>query len=322
MRMQVGVGLWCLQASVLQPRPFPALYADLLDDARWAETVGLDSLWLSEHHFFYDGYCPAVLTAAGGMLAVTDRLRVGTGVLLLPLHTSRRVAAAAADLTASSGGRFDLGVGAGYRAVEYEGRGLAFGDRLPRMVAGLDTITGPAAGGAPVWVGVSSPAAARRAGRRCLGLFLSGAFPLPVVANLVGEHRRAFAQHHPEAGHPPPVGLLRNVWLADARADQERARTWARSSYVVYAGLGWSAADAGMDFSASAEASMREVGEGAYIGPAHVVAEQLAPYSELGVDVVVCRVGYDLPPRAAVLEVMERLGRELRPLLVGAEGVL
>ena len=177
------------------------------------------------------------------------------------------------------------------------------------MRAGLDEVAGC---GAPIYVGVSTAAAARRAGRRGLGLFLSGAFSATVVAEMVAEHRRAW-ENAGAVGERPPVGLLRNVWLADSAAAQARAREWVRSSYVVYAGLGWTADQAGMDFSAQAEASMDDVEQGALIGPANRVAEELARYE--GVDQIVCRIGYDLPPRSAVHEVMERIATELQPLL-------
>jgi alkanesulfonate monooxygenase SsuD/methylene tetrahydromethanopterin reductase-like flavin-dependent oxidoreductase (luciferase family) len=313
--VEVGVGLWCLQASALRPAPVPGLYAGLLDDARHAEQLGLHSLWLSEHHFFYDGYCPALLPAAAAALAVTERLRVGTGVLLLPLQRPERVAAAAAEVARLSGGRFDLGVGAGYRAVEFAGKGLAFHSRLARMRAGLDVVTGA---GAPVWVGVSSAAAARRAGRRGLGLFLSGAFPAPVVSSLMGEHRAAWEAAGSPGGRTPPVGLLRNIWLADTPAEQAQARAWVRSSYVVYAGLGWTADQAGMDFLAGVEASMNEVERGALIGTAAEVAEALAPYR--GVDVLIGRIGYDLPGPEVVREQMSRIATELVPRLDGPGG--
>ena len=94
--MRIGIGLWCLQSTATVPRPFTALYQELLDDARLAEASGVDSLWLPEHHHYYDGYCPALLPAAAAALSVTTTLTVGTGVLLLPLHDPARVAADAA----------------------------------------------------------------------------------------------------------------------------------------------------------------------------------------------------------------------------------
>ena len=64
--MRVGIGLWCLQSTATAPRAFTGAYQELLDDARLAERVGIDSLWLSEHHGYHDGYCPALLPAAAG----------------------------------------------------------------------------------------------------------------------------------------------------------------------------------------------------------------------------------------------------------------
>ncbi|MGI9614901.1 MAG: LLM class flavin-dependent oxidoreductase, partial [Acidimicrobiales bacterium] len=76
--MKIGIGLWCLQSTATAPRSFTTAYRHLLDDARLAERAGIHSLWLSEHHGYYDGYCPALLPAAAATLAVTDRLEVGT----------------------------------------------------------------------------------------------------------------------------------------------------------------------------------------------------------------------------------------------------
>jgi len=78
--MKIGVGLWCLQSTATAPRSFTQAYADFLEDARIAEAAGVHSLWLSEHHGYYDGYCPALLPASAAALSVTENLAVGTGV--------------------------------------------------------------------------------------------------------------------------------------------------------------------------------------------------------------------------------------------------
>ncbi len=319
--MKVGIGLWCLQATATAPRAFTGAYRELLDDARLAERVGIDSLWLSEHHGYHDGYCPALLPAASAALAVTERLRVGTGVLLLPLHDVDRVGAAAAALTGRSGGRFDLGMGMGYRPNEFEARGLSIGDRVKRMNAGLDTLA--AADPAPLWVGVTSEVAARRAGRRGLGLMISGAFSKTVVDGLIAAHREAWegASRPDPTGargeRPPPVGLLRNLWLADTPGERRQALDWVRSSYLVYAGLGWGADDTGVDFVAQIEQSMDEVEASAIVGSTEEVADHLHHYDD--VDLVICRIGYDQPPRAALTEVIERIGTELVPAMASSD---
>jgi len=322
--VRVGIGLWCLQATATAPRAFTGAYRELLDDARLAERVGIDSLWLSEHHGYHDGYCPALLPAASAALAVTERLRVGTGVLLLPLHDVDRVGAATAELTRRSGGRFDLGMGMGYRPNEFEARGLSIGDRVTRMNAGLDSLA--AADPAPLWVGVTSEVAARRAGRRGLGLMISGAFSKTVVDGLIAAHRDAWgAAGQPDPSgtrgdRPPPVGLLRNLWLADTPTERRQALDWVRSSYLVYAGLGWGADDTGVDFVAQIEQSMDEVEASAIVGSTEEVADHLHHYDD--VDLVICRIGYDQPPRTALTEVIERIGTELVPAMAATgEGV-
>lgn len=314
--MKIGIGLWCLQSTATAPRSFTTAYQHLLDDARLAERVGLHSLWLSEHHGYYDGYCPALLPAAAAALSVTDELHVGTGVLLLPLQDPNRVRSAAADLDERFDGRFHLGMGMGYRPGEFSAKGLDMSDRVKRMNSGLDVLSADPP--SPLWVGVTSEVAARRAGRRGLGLFISGAFSKHVVDGLVSAHRQAWHEAGEPGGQRPPVGLLRNLWIADNPTERRRALDWVRSSYLVYAGLGWGADDTGVDFVAEIESSMDEVEASATVGTASEIAETLAGYD---VDLVVCRIGYDQPPRSALVEVIERIGSELTPLMNEATGV-
>ena len=311
--MKIGVGLWCLQSTATAPRAFTQAYQDFIEDARIADAAGVHSLWLSEHHGYYDGYCPALLPAAAAALSVTERLEVGTGVLLLPLHDAERVRATAAELNERFDDRFHLGTGMGYRPSEFSAKGLEMANRVKRMNAGLDVLAADRPG--PVWVGVTSERAARRAGKRGLGLMISGAFSKTVVDGFIAAHREAWH----EAGCPgdaqPPVGLLRNLWVVDNDRDRRQALDWVRSSYLVYAGLGWGADDTGVDFVAQIEASMQEVEDTAIVGTAAEVADTLAGYD---VDLVVARIGYDEPPVGAVRDVIERIGADLVPSLAPA----
>src|ERR1700733_3287964 len=116
-KMKVGLGLWTMRSTAAFPASWPTLYEQLRADARLAESLGFHSLWIAEHHFWYDGWTPAPLVAGAGAPAAAT-LHVGTGVPLLPLRDPTRVAAQLAFLDRLSGGRFEHGVGIGYRASE------------------------------------------------------------------------------------------------------------------------------------------------------------------------------------------------------------
>ena len=166
--MRFGIGLFSLQNTAMQPAHWAGAYRDMREYATLMEELGYDELWLSEHHFFYDGYCPALLPAAASVLSVTERLRVGTGMLLLPMQDPQRLAAVAKDLVERSGGRLDLGVGLGYRDIEFDGHGVSRKQRLPRMLKGLDVLeAAEAAGGPPIWMGAQliDPGQTRRPAR-------------------------------------------------------------------------------------------------------------------------------------------------------------
>jgi len=311
--VKIGVGLWCLQSTATRPRHFSDVYDEMIAFGDLADRVGIHSFWLSEHHGYHDGYCPALLPPAAAVLEATERLEVGTGVLLLPLHDPERVAAATTALHERSGGRFHLGMGMGYRPAEFGSKGLDMADRVRLMNAGLDHLVGSV--DAPMWVGVTSEPAARRAGRRGMGLFISGAFSKTVVDTLVAAHRSAWEEAGRPGGQKPPVGLLRNLWIADSAAERRRALDWVRSSYLVYAGLGWGADDTGVDFVAQIEESMDEVEASATVGSATEIAAHLNEYDA---DLVVCRIGYDQPPTEALWEVVQRIGTELVPLVAAS----
>ena len=62
------------------------LYREILDQIAWAENHGFDDVRLSEHHFIEDGYLPSILPVAAAN-ARTNRIRIVSGVLLVPFHS-------------------------------------------------------------------------------------------------------------------------------------------------------------------------------------------------------------------------------------------
>ena len=135
------IGLWYdLRNPQPRTRSFTDLYASTIEQLRWAESLGIGSAWFSEHHFAPDGYCPSPLVVAAAAANATSTMRLGTNLMLLPLHDPLRIAEDAAAVSLLSGGRFDLGVGLGYRQMEYEAFGRSIRHRPSLMEEAVEII--------------------------------------------------------------------------------------------------------------------------------------------------------------------------------------
>ncbi|MYA02036.1 MAG: LLM class flavin-dependent oxidoreductase [Chloroflexi bacterium] len=91
-----------------------------LDSAQLAESLGYEHLWVAEHHFMDASVCSSALTLAAFLLGWTERIRVGTAVVLAPLVHPITLAEQVAILDQVSGGRLDLGLGRGGYSLDYD----------------------------------------------------------------------------------------------------------------------------------------------------------------------------------------------------------
>lgn len=89
-----------------------------------SEDYGFDSVWPAEHHFSEYGYCASPAVSLAAVAARTKRIRLGTGVVVLPLNHPVRIAEDYAIIDLLSGGRVDLGLGRGYQPHEFQGYGV------------------------------------------------------------------------------------------------------------------------------------------------------------------------------------------------------
>ncbi|MEN9498571.1 MAG: hypothetical protein RIS83_390 [Pseudomonadota bacterium] len=96
-------------------------YKDFIDYVVEAERLGFQHMFMVEHHFTGQGQVSASMTLLAYLAAKTQRIRLGTAVVVLPWHNPVLVAEQAATLDLLSGGRFDFGVGKGYRTAEFDG---------------------------------------------------------------------------------------------------------------------------------------------------------------------------------------------------------
>src|ERR1700704_383371 len=139
-RGKIRFGLWYdFRTPARWRQPADRLYREILDQIAWGENNGFDDVWLSEHHFIEDGYLPSILPAAAASAARTNRIRIASGVLLMPLHNPIRLAEDIATVDIISGGRFELGVGIGFKREEFTGFGGASKKRGAPTDQPLDT---------------------------------------------------------------------------------------------------------------------------------------------------------------------------------------
>jgi probable F420-dependent oxidoreductase len=159
--------------------------------AALAEELGFHSVWTTEHIIVgpegVDPYGRVYdsLVTLGWIAGWTERVGLGTSIILVPLHNPMRLAKEVATLQELSGGRFTLGVGAGWHEPEYEFMGVPFkgrgrrGDESIRLMRALwngdkdfdgefwsfhDATAEPHPSPLPeIWVGGSSERALRRA---------------------------------------------------------------------------------------------------------------------------------------------------------------
>ena len=121
-------------------RPHAEIYARGLDIAQAAEALGYDGVWLAEHHFSNYGYLSQPLIMATHLAAKTSRIRIGTAVVVLPLHNPLMVAEQAATIDLLSQGRFDLGLGRGYQQYEFQRLGLDLKDSRGRWEEAIEIV--------------------------------------------------------------------------------------------------------------------------------------------------------------------------------------
>lgn len=159
------------------PTAYYGWHLDLIEEA---DRRGIGSIWVSEHHFVADGYMPVPLTALAAVAARTKQARLGTAVVVAPLQHPMALAEQAAVVDVISGGRLELGLGAGYVAGEFEAFGADLGRRyrdtdhalgeIGRIFAQDRCSPGPVQRPVPLWAGYLGPQGAARAGRLGVGL--------------------------------------------------------------------------------------------------------------------------------------------------------
>ena len=211
-----------------------------------AERCGFDSAWIAQHHFHEaEGGLPAPFVFLAQVAAHTSRIRLGTGIVTLPLELPVRVAEDAAVLDLMCGGRLEVGVGPGGNLTAFTAFGLDSADRHRLFDRNLDLLRtawtgGPLPGGDRlypvnprlvdrIWQATFSVEGARRAGAAGDGLMLSRTQPRPPdapkasLADIQNPMLDAYLEALPK-GCEPRILASRSVFVAD---DSREARRFA-----------------------------------------------------------------------------------------------
>ena len=216
---------------------------EVIAEALLAEDAGFDSCFFGEHHQDKDGFLPSPLIMATAVASRTQKLRVGTSVILLPLHHPVRVAEDAITLDIVSKGRLTLGVGLGYQLADFQAFDIPIQERVGRLEEGVEIIRRCWQGhpfsfdgqhyhldnvqvrpapfqkpGPPLWIGASTRRGARRAGALADGFVSTPSTDLKATVALVDAYRTAVM----EAGRQPQVALMRDAWVASSRSEADR----------------------------------------------------------------------------------------------------
>jgi probable F420-dependent oxidoreductase len=218
-------------------RPWHEIYQESLALATEAERLGFDSVWLSEHHLTEDGYLPSVFPALAAIAARTTRVRLGTAMLLAPLHHPLRLAEDVAVTDLLTDGRLELGLAAGYRRDEFDAFGVPRGERGTRTDETLAILRQAWSGRPfsfagrhfrfenvtvtpepyqrpypPIWIGGGGQAAAVRAGRHGCR-FLPD---LGTPAEVVDVYRDTLVEHgHDPADFPITTIVSPGIYVCD-----------------------------------------------------------------------------------------------------------
>ena len=118
------------------------IYAEALEQIEYAEELGFDSVWIAEHHSSRYGICPSLMPFVTYVAARTKRIRIGTGVSVLPFHNPILLAEESAMMDVLSGGRLEFGVGRGSADYEFGNFKIDFDSRDARFQEALDVILG------------------------------------------------------------------------------------------------------------------------------------------------------------------------------------
>ncbi|MGH8063698.1 MAG: LLM class flavin-dependent oxidoreductase [Candidatus Entotheonellia bacterium] len=308
-------------------------------EAQLAEQVGFDAILVGEHHQHRDGFLPSPLIVSTAVAARTQKIRIGTGILLLPLYHPVHVAEDAATLDIISNGRLILGVGMGYQAGDFGAFGIPPSQRVSRMEEGIDIIRGcwtqdtfsydgkrfrldnvavypkpvqqphP-----PIWVGAMADESIRRAAQYGDAWLTGITQPMPNIRR----HTQAYKAYAGECQRPARIILMRDAWVAETRQQaQDEYGPEVLTAYKYY----WKSDSLSFqDNRSEAEFTIEQMAPDRIIlGPPEEVVDQLQRWQEAtDAEMVIFRLRQAHsggPPHEKIMRAIRLFGDKVIPKL-------
>jgi alkanesulfonate monooxygenase SsuD/methylene tetrahydromethanopterin reductase-like flavin-dependent oxidoreductase (luciferase family) len=223
-------------------------FRDYLDFNIEAEALGFRSSFLVEHHFTGWNQVSSTLMLLMALAMRTKTLRLGSAVMVLPWHNPVLLAEQAATLDLISGGRFDFGIGKGYRHSEFKGFQIAPEEAEARFEEAIEVMTRafterrrfshhgrfwhfegivvepPPAQQPhpPFWVAAGSEASIRRAAARGFNLILDQYASAAQIGERIAIYK-AERKRNGLAFDPMQVVVARQLYVAKNEADKQAA---------------------------------------------------------------------------------------------------
>ena len=287
-------------------------YSAYIDAVLEAEALGYYSNFLVEHHFSGMGQVSASLSLLSYLAAQTKTIRLGTAVVVLPWHNPVLVAEQAATLDLLSNGRFDFGVGKGYRYNEFEGFCIPIEESTERFEEAMEVIrkAWTTKGGfshhgkrwhydniiiepepvqkphPPFWLAAGRPESLRYAAQEGYNLFLDQFQTVEVMMERFHIYREAVLETGREFT-PHSVAVARRLLIAKTAAEREAAIAARMKSQEVMNAHGTSA-DKSVKSSMVSDPDLRKAAtEGTLIGTPEEIIERLKSLEREGVDYVI-----------------------------------
>ena len=333
--MELGTGLFTCQRRPDDDRSTAEIYDEMLELGRVIDDAGLDSAWVSEHHFLADEYLSGVTPALGALSAVTDDVELGPCIALAPLYDAVRLAEDVATVDQLADGRTTLGLAIGSNPRAFEAFGVPTDERVERLTDAVSllraawspgpldydptfhdvdpevTVTPKPAHDVPILLGGAAKPAVRRAAR------LADAWCAPSSLSLAGVRKRTEdierVREAEDVDGDFQVYVLQHGFVGDSREDAWNAM---KDGYL-YIQRRYQEIFSG-DSVPELDAERRgELKEQAIFGTPEQVAEGIESYREaLGDDIhFIFRTYHPGVGTDAMTDCIHRLGEEVAPEL-------